>query len=608
MAKIFNVGGNQPKPVQSEYDKLRPSIEQKEFIQLAKQGKNVLVDACIGSGKTTAIQKLCDSLPDSKCILYLTYNKLLKLDAQDKITRDNIMVQNYHGYAYFALQNAGISAGVSDLIQTFNHYKPRFIDVDILIIDEYQDIDSEISILLNIIKSQNPKMQLIAVGDMEQKIYDKTTLDVSSFIDQFLDNYVRLEFTQCFRLSKDYAAKLGRIWNKEIVGVNPDCEIKTMNISEVVSFLATKNPAEILCLGARTGVMAKTLNTLENDYSSIYNKHTVFASISDHNKSAISPSASSAIFTTFDSSKGMERDICVVFDYDGAYWENRLHKPQQSYNILRNIFLVAASRGKRQIIFVNNGRRLLDEETLSDNREPHTSFNDTSMADLFAFKYKEDVEKSYSLLNIKALPAPDNNYDIIDIKMNDGLIDLSPCISTYQTAAYFNGYDIDTVLDLLYQQIYHIKLPAYQKAQIIDKKVLLDTSLRTGQKRYIQQVDVPWISNEAEKALFNRIQTRLSQSESAMIPSTINFSDNGKPLFSAQSYGDAIKDNVLYNLVFTDEISHEVMLETACTMIGADCTEAVLWNIRDNTSYQIRVNNPNEFLTSVLHTATKGEY
>ena len=70
------------------------SAEQQNFISIAQTGKNVLVDACIGSGKTTAIQRLCDDLPKSKRILYLTYNRLLKIDARSRIASANTAVTN----------------------------------------------------------------------------------------------------------------------------------------------------------------------------------------------------------------------------------------------------------------------------------------------------------------------------------------------------------------------------------------------------------------------------------------------------------------------------------------------------------------------------------
>ena len=118
----------------------RLSNEQQLLIEKALQGKNILVDACIGSGKTTAIQKLCNELPGKKKVLYLTYNKLLKLDAKAKIKKKNVTVTNYHGYAYAILQRSGISVGISDLIQTVIHKKPTTEKFDVLIIDEYQDI------------------------------------------------------------------------------------------------------------------------------------------------------------------------------------------------------------------------------------------------------------------------------------------------------------------------------------------------------------------------------------------------------------------------------------------------------------------------------------
>lgn len=55
------------------------SNEQQIFIEKALQGENILVDACIGSGKTTAIQNLCNELPSKKKVLYLTYNTSLQL-------------------------------------------------------------------------------------------------------------------------------------------------------------------------------------------------------------------------------------------------------------------------------------------------------------------------------------------------------------------------------------------------------------------------------------------------------------------------------------------------------------------------------------------------
>ena len=253
------------------------SEEQSKFVEIAQKGKNILVDACIGSGKTTAIQALCKALPQDKKILYLTYNRLLKIDAKSKIHEKNVLVTNYHGFAYSSLMRIGVKAGVSDLIQKFINTKPNVTPYDVLIIDEYQDIELELAELLKIIKAANPKMQIIAVGDMQQKIYDKTRINVSEFINEFLDDYVLLEFTRCFRLSSELAARLGRIWNKPIIGVNSECCVERMDIDQVVKFLSQQKPEDILCLGSRNGDLSKTLNKLEEEYPEIYNKTTVYA-------------------------------------------------------------------------------------------------------------------------------------------------------------------------------------------------------------------------------------------------------------------------------------------------------------------------------------------
>lgn len=532
------------------------SDEQRLFIEKALEGKNILVDACIGSGKTTAIQNLCNELPSAKKVLYLTYNKLLKLDARFKIKKKNVTVTNYHGFCWYGLFKIGISVGTSDLIQTFIQKRPPIGKYDILIIDEYQDIEQEFAELLQLIKECNPNMQIIAVGDMEQKIYDKTTLNVESFMREFLEEHLRLKFTQCFRLSNGLASMLGRVWKKQIRGVNSYCKVEEMTKESIVSFLAEQILADVLCLGARTGAMSDTLNLLEERYPDKFNKNTVYATISDNDSlGKTEPKEDSAIFTTYDSSKGLERKICIVFDFTESYWSTRISKPQQSYTILRNIFCVAASRGKNHIIFVKPDDAMLSEKTLSTFVVTNQKFDDLDISEMFDFKYKEDVEKCFSLLRVHKLARTDDS--IISIKSTDALIDLSPCIGIYQEAVFFKNYQIDAAIELKFLLNPELK-GLYTKAvknSSLDEKILFLVSLETKQKRYRTQVITPFVSEEQSEAL-----------------------------------------------KFVSELTHEHFLQCACYMVAMNLPKGILWNTRDNTSFEIEVPERKSFLDAV----TKG--
>lgn len=582
------------------------SDEQLLFISKAKEGANILVDACIGSGKTTAIQCLCNELPFNLRILYLTYNKLLKIDAKAKIKNKNADVTNYHGFAYSALHRAGISTGVSDLIQRFNKEKPPIYHYDVLIIDEYQDIEAELAIMLEIIKSTNPSMQIIAVGDMEQKIYDKTTLNARAFVEQFLGEHIKLEFTRCFRLQADLAQKLGRIWGKEIIGVNKNCKVEEMNLDAAVNFLANQDPQDILCLGARTGDMSEVLNELEENFADKFNKNTVYASISDNDAGATQPSKDSAIFTTFDSSKGLERKICVIFDYTESYWRVRIEKPQQSYEVLRNIFCVAASRGKERIIFINNGEAQLSEKTISTRTQTVENFENFDISAMFDFKYKEDVEECFSLLKVTPIST---SRTPIDITNKDGLIDLSPCIGIYQEALFFDDYNIDKSIELWLELNKDRKFLYNEKdgALPLDNKILILVSLETKQNRYRSQVKTPFINESERKQIVERLNTLLNREETVQVPCEIKFAAaDGEQLFSAKGFADVVKDGIVYELKFVSELKHEHFLQCACYVIALNLSRGILWNTRNNARYEIQIPDRAKFLDAVAKTITKG--
>jgi len=586
------------------------SDEQKYFVEKALQGHNILVDACIGGGKTTAIQLLCGKLSKEKKILYLTYNKLLKIDAKTKIKVKNATVTNYHGFAYVSLKCIGVSAGINETISLFNEKKPPLPKYDVLIIDEYQDIKTEFAEMLEYVKSTNSQMQLIAVGDMQQKIYDDTTLKVSAFIDRFLGEHIKLEFTKCFRLSADLAAKLGRIWQKRIVGVNEDCVVENIKEDQIVEFLATQDPKDVLCLGARYGALSRTLNRLEVDNSDVFNKNTVYASIADSDSfGTAEPSDKTAIFTTFDSSKGLERKICVVFDYTESYWGARVSKPQQSYEILRNIFCVAASRGKERIIFVDSNEAMLSESTLSTSVDENRKMGVIDISSMFDFKYREDVEKCFSLLACKPIPALDDH--VIAVKKNDGMIDLSPCIGIYQEAMYFDKYDIDKSIEF-YLYTHPEKRGLWDdeiNLQDLETKILFLVSLDTNQERYRLQVELPFVTKESENLIAGRLHTKLKRDEEVQVDCCIDVAEEkgGARAFSARGIADVVKDGIVYELKFVSELIHEHFLQCACYVVALGVEKGILWNTRNNKAFEISVPNKEAFLDAVVNAVTKNK-
>lgn len=585
------------------------SDEQEVFLHKALLGENILVDACIGSGKTTAIQQLCRAFPETTQILYLTYNKLLKLDAKGKIKNKNVTVTNYHGFAFHMLRKIGVEPNIADAIQLFNDIKPQIKTYDVLIIDEYQDIEQKFSEMLEYIKSTNPTIQIIAVGDMAQKIYDKTALDVSAFMEEFLGPHIKLVFTKCFRLSAELAKKLGRIWKKQIIGVNDSCVVEKMTVPEVMRFLSVQDPKEVLCLGSRTGDMANVLNDLENSYSDKFNKKTVYASIADKDSLGKSePSKTTAIFTTFDSSKGLERKICVVFDFTESYWNVRVKKPQQKYEILRNIFCVAASRGKEHIIFVTGDEALLSEETILTEPNSETKYDDTvNISEMFDFKYREDVEDCYALLECSEIEVDDKS--VIDITPTDGLIDLSPCIGIYQEAVFFNQdqYDIDKEIELYFRTHKNGSKGKEAAKLSLDEKILYLTALETKQERYQKQVTTPFVSDSEQKAIIERLSKIFIRDETVQVQCEIPFYEENSDheCFTAIGLCDVLKNNVIYELKFVSELSHVHFLQCACYMIALKIDKGILWNTRDNTRYEIHIPDRDAFLNAVAKATTK---
>lgn len=587
---------------------MRLSEEQQGMIDLALKGHNILVDACIGSGKTTTIQQLCLKIPSNKSIIYLTYNKLLKEDAQQKILyylrtirpNRNFEITNYNGFAYKFLNKIGVNVSIGEQIHTFNTIKPDIVVPDILIIDEYQDIREEHAEMLRYIKSKNPKMQIIMVGDMAQKIYSNTALDVISFIKEFMVEYKEVIFTKCFRINKEWCEILGNAWNKEINGVNNDCFVRIINFDEFLSFVKDRETSEILCLGSKTGLMVDGLNILEERFPEKFNKKTVYASIAERDAN-IKVDKNTAIFTTFDSSKGMERDYCFVFDWTDEYWTTRMGKTGVDYNILRNLFCVAASRGKRGVFLVKDEKsNILSLKTLKTYVETNYNFEKPlNISEMFEHKFEEDVRECFDLLIIKEKKKKDRTA--IDVQVTDEKIDLSPCIGKYQEACFFRNFSMKEEYDLVNKTSganFYLDFKKV-KNKSLDEQICNLIAAETKQERYKTQVKYPIISKNEKDRIVARLKKVFNYSESVQEPCIIDLK-----VVNAIGYADVVKNNIVYELKFVSELKYTHYLQCAMYMIGLNLKKGIIWNVRTNEMYEIEIKDKIAFLNAVVKTIT----
>ena len=76
--------------------------------------------------------------------------------------------------------------------------------------------------------------------------------------------------------------------------------------------------------------------------------------------------------------------------------------------------------------------------------------------------------------------------------------------------------------------------------------------------------------------------------------------------FSAKGFADVVKNGIVYELKFVLELTHEHFLQCASYMVAMNLQKGILWNTRDNTSYEIEVPDRKAFLDAVTRTVTKG--
>jgi hypothetical protein len=153
-----------------------PSEEQQVIIDHVCDGKNVIVDACAGSGKSTTILSAAFACPD-KQFLQLTYNKTLRHEVQAKVAElglANLVVHTYHSLAYNCYHQDGqMDNGIRRILREQMPPKVVLPKFSVIVVDEAQDMTPLYFLLLmKFIADSQTVFQVMVMGDKMQGLYD----------------------------------------------------------------------------------------------------------------------------------------------------------------------------------------------------------------------------------------------------------------------------------------------------------------------------------------------------------------------------------------------------------------------------------------------------
>jgi hypothetical protein len=337
------------------------SSEQAFIIDHIKDGKNVVVDACAGSGKSTTILSCAKAMP-TKRFLQITYNSMLRMEIKEKVQSlglKNIIVHTYHSlavakYSKNAFTDTGLRQILYQNMPVLTSIKPQ----DVIVLDEAQDMTFlYFQFVVKYCREMGTPFQLLILGDYMQGLYEFKGADIRflTMAHEIWSNFANLktnEFIKCsLKISYRITKPMADFVNKVMLGEDrveackegrPILYIRNSkyflqrtivyNILELIKLGV--NPSSIFVLGASVKGVNSQIRRIENVL--------VEAGIPCHvpmletDKIDEKVIHGKVVFSTFHCVKGRQRPYVFVIGFDNSYFKTyaKTNEPEKCPNTL----------------------------------------------------------------------------------------------------------------------------------------------------------------------------------------------------------------------------------------------------------------------------------
>lgn len=356
--------------------KIKMSAEQQAIID-ALASNSVIVNAVAGSGKTSTVIGL--AMQTNKKILQLTYNAELKFEVREK-SCNLFDVESYHSLSY---NNYGLGKNDEELLQVLKRdLKPSTTKhYDIIVIDEAQDMSR---LYYNIVQKFITDMKLqsakfLIMGDVQQAINmfigaDYRYLTMAANIFKSPSKFVFKHLNTSFRLTNETAKFVGDCTGREIKTIKRGPMVKYIHHNAefinnyLFKIIASHDPNDIFVL--MPSVRSAEHYSRDLEHMLVKNKIPCYISIDEKVNKKVS--ANKVVFTTINQSKGRERKIVIIYNFDESY----KFYDKKSDDSCSNLLYVAMTRATDQLILChqlgNNKLDFVDTSKIDFIGEPIT--------------------------------------------------------------------------------------------------------------------------------------------------------------------------------------------------------------------------------------------
>jgi len=327
------------------------SEEQRKVLDYIRSGKNVVVDACAGSGKSTTILSIAKELTGKK-IRQFTYNSQLRFDVKENIKKmklQNLEVHTYHSFAvkYYS-DVAHTDTGIRQILREDTSPRNPIPLVDIVVLDESQDMtllyfELVVKMAKNMCHKKKHSFQLLVLGDYMQGLYEFKGADIR-FLTRAHEIWKTLPYleTKCFehcelKTSYRITNQMASFVNNDMLGENrlvacregvpvvyvrrPKSQIENIVVYQIKRLLDEGEcPSDIFVLGNSVKGTNSHIRHMENVLTDAGIPCYVPMIESDAMDDRVINGK--VVFSTFHTVKGRQRKYVFIVGFDQGYFYN----------------------------------------------------------------------------------------------------------------------------------------------------------------------------------------------------------------------------------------------------------------------------------------------